>query len=156
MQFTVSTAIKYARPGQIETWVHAYLTSGDWANPGLANGLRLQQRWWIGPISVDIADLTRVCGPEPSMEYRVALEQWELRITRLMQSIKDLMSVPPLIVEYRSGSLSIRDGNHRHEAMRRKGRLKCWVIIWHNSEEDFLLDPSATLADISDSRSNNC
>ena len=146
MEFTFSTAIEYARSGQIETWVHAYLTSGDCANLGLANGLRLQQRWWIGPVSVDIADLTRACGPEPWMEYRVALKQWELRITGLMQSITDLMTVPPLIVEYRSGSLSIRDGNHRHEAMRRKGWLKCWVIIWHNSEEDFLLNRYAALA----------
>ena len=145
MEFTVSTAIEYARSGQIETWVHAYLTSGDWANLGLANGLRLQQRWWIGPISVDISDLTRACGPEPWMEYRVSREHWELRIPGLMQSIIDLMAVPPLIIEYRSGSLSIRDGNHRHEAMRRKRWLKCWVIIWHNSEEDFLPNPYAAL-----------
>jgi len=146
MEFTVSTAIEYARSGQIETWIQAYLTSGDWANLGLANGLRLQPRWWIGPVSVDISDLSRACGPEPWMEYRVLSEQWELRITGFMHSIPNLMNVPPLIIEYRSGSLSIRDGNHRHEAMRRKGWPKCWVIIWHNSEEDFLLAPFATLA----------
>ena len=80
------------------------------------------------------------------MEYRVLPERWEQRITGLMRSITDLMTLPPLIVEYRSGSLSIRDGNHRHEAMRRKGWLKCWVVVWHNSEEDLLSDPYATLA----------
>jgi hypothetical protein len=95
MKFTVSTAIEYARSGQIETWVHAYLTSGDWVNLGLANGLRLQQRWWIGPISVDISDLTGACGPQPWMEYKVSREHWEQRITGLMQSIIDLMAVPP-------------------------------------------------------------
>jgi len=146
MEFTVSAAIEYARSGQIETWIQAYLTSGDWANPGLADGLRLQQRWWIGPVPVNISDLTRAYGPEPWMEYRVAREHWEQRITGLMHSIIELMIIPPLIVEYRAGSLSIRDGNHRHEAMRRKGWLKCWAIVWHNSEEDFLLDPYATLA----------
>jgi hypothetical protein len=146
MEFTVSTAIEHARSGQVETWIQAYLTSGDWANPGLASGLRLQQRWWIGPVSVNISDLTRACGPESWMEYRVLPEQWEQRITGLMRSITDLMRLPPLIVEYRSGSLSIRDGNHRHEAMRRKRWLKCWVVVWHNSEADLRLDPYATLA----------
>jgi hypothetical protein len=146
MDFTVPTAIEYARSGQIETWIHAYLTNGEWAYLGLADGLCLQQRWWIGPISVDISNMSRCCGPEAGKEYKVAQELWELRITRLMQSITDLMTVPPLIAEYRSGNLSIRDGNHRHEAIRRKGWLNCWVVVWHNSEEDFLFDPYATLA----------
>ena len=64
MEFTVTTALEYARSGQIEEWVHAYLTSGDWINLGLADGLRLQTRWWLGPVSVNITDLTRACVPE--------------------------------------------------------------------------------------------
>ena len=79
------------------------------------------------------------------MEYRVSREHWERRISGLMQNIIDLMAVPPLIIGYRSVSLSIRDSNHRHEAMRRKGWLKSWVISWHNSEQDFLLNPYAAL-----------
>lgn len=146
MEFTVSTEFEYALCGQIETWILAYLTSGEWANLGLADGLRLQQGWWIGPISVNISDLSRSCGPEPWMEYKVVREPWEQRITGVMRSITDLMTVPPLIVGYRSGSLSIRDGNHRHEAMLRKGGLNCWVVVRHNSKEDLLLDPYAALA----------
>lgn len=74
MDFTVTTAIEYARSGNIEIWIHAYLTNGGWANPGLADGLCLQQRWWIGPISVDISNLSRCCGPEAGMEYKLAQE----------------------------------------------------------------------------------
>jgi hypothetical protein len=48
--------------------------------------------------------------------------------------------VPPLIAEYRAGTLSLRDGNHRHEAMRRKGWPACWVIVWYNSQADLLSD----------------
>lgn len=143
MLFNVTTAIDYAKSGQIETWIHAYLTHGEWANPGLAQGLRQQQRWWLGPLQVNISDLTRVCGPEPEMEYKIDPEHWEQRITELMHGLTDPSTLPPLIVEYRSGSLSIRDGNHRHEAMHRKGWPACWVMIWHNSQEDFRSDPCA-------------
>lgn len=31
----------------------------------------------------------------------------------------------------------MRDGNHRHEAMRRKGWPTCWVIVWYNSAEEY-------------------
>jgi len=141
MRFTVTTAIEYARSGQLETWIHAYITTGDWANFALSNGLRQQQRWWIGPVVVNVSDLVRVCGPEPSMKFLVEPEHWERRITELVHSITDPLTVPPLIVEYCSGTFSIRDGNHRHEAVRRKGWQTCWVIIWHNSEADFLSDP---------------
>jgi len=141
MDFSVSTAIDYARAGQLEDWIHAYLTSGSWANDGLADGLRLQKRWWLGPISVESTELIRACGPEPWMEYQVPPEHWEQKINTMAGDMTNLLSIPPLIVEYRSGNFSIRDGDHRHEAMRRKGWSKCWVIIWHNSEEDWMLNP---------------
>jgi len=43
-----------------------------------------------------------------------------------------------LIIEYRAGLLSVRDGNHRLEAMRKKGWRTCWVLVWFNSREDYL------------------
>ena len=49
----------------------------------------------------------------------------------------DPLDIPPLIVVYGDGSYIISDGNNRHEAMRRKGWLKCWVLIWHNSSPEF-------------------
>ena len=90
MEFTVATAIDFAQAGQIETWVHAYLTSGNWANLGLANGLRLQERWWIGPVSVELSELSRACGPEPWMEFQVLPEHWEQKIAGLVNEFIDL------------------------------------------------------------------
>ena len=55
----------------------------------------------------------------------------------MAQFLTDPLSVPPLIVEYRQGSLSVRDGNTRHEAMRLKGWRTCWVLIWYNTEQDY-------------------
>jgi hypothetical protein len=37
----------------------------------------------------------------------------------------------------REGRLSIRDGNHRYEAMRQLGWPVCWALIWYNTEEDY-------------------
>jgi hypothetical protein len=39
--------------------------------------------------------------------------------------------------KYLQGTLYIRDGNHRHEALRRCGADRCWVLIWYNSENDW-------------------
>jgi hypothetical protein len=146
IDYTVTTALAYARSHRIEDWIHAYLSTGAWANPGLSRGLRLQRRWWTGPIKVPLADLERACGPEPHMEYRVDAEPWEQRITEIMPGLTHPLALPPLIAEYRAGTLSLRDGNHRHEAMRRKGWTACWAIIWYNTQADFVSDRHRTSA----------
>jgi hypothetical protein len=50
--------------------------------------------------------------------------------------ISDPLALPPFIVEYRDGVLSLRDGNHRHEALRRRGATDFWAIVWCNSAAD--------------------
>lgn len=141
MDYSVPTAIEYARSGRIEEWIQAYLTSGTWANQGLANGLKLQKRWWLGPVSVSLTEMVRACGPEAWMEYQVPLGVWEQKINRMAEGMTDLLAIPPLIAEYRSGIFSIRDGNHRHEAICRKGWSHGWVLIWHNTKEEWMLNP---------------
>jgi len=141
MQFDVDEAQAYARSGRIGEWVHAYLETGSWANPGLSNGLRLQQRWWVGPVSVGIDTPIRVEGPEAEMEYVVPAHLWALKLSQLAAGFTDVMAVPPLIVENRSGFLSVRDGNHRLAAMRQKGWPECWVLIWYNTEAEYLSSP---------------
>lgn len=137
INFDVPSALQFAQDGRLEEWIHAYLNSGSWANPGLSERLRLQKRWWRGPVEVRLDDLQRACGPEEDMEYRMEPSGWQERTQRLAQSFTDLLHIPPMIVEYRSGILCIRDGNHRHEAIRLKGWDTCWVIIWYNSEVDY-------------------
>jgi hypothetical protein len=137
LEFSTADASLHADAGQLEQWIYRYLAAGEWANIGLLNGLQLQQRWWIGPIEVELVWLNRCCGPEPGMEYPVPQTAWDEHIARLSSSLTDSLDVPPLIVVYNAGEFSVRDGNHRHEAMRLKGWLKCWVVIWHNSLEDF-------------------
>jgi hypothetical protein len=73
------------------------------------------------------------------MEYQVDPAPWQARTGRMAASFTDLLALPPLIIEYRAGELSVRDGNTRCGAMRVLGWLRCWAIIWYNSEEDYRL-----------------
>ena len=136
-EFDTGSAQRYAREGRLEEWVHKYLLAGKWANPGLSAGLRLQKRWWNGPVEVNLTDLSRAVGPEAGMEYQVKNDYWMDRTSRMAESMRSPLAIPPLIVEYRSGRLSIRDGNTRHGAMSLLGWSKCWVIIWYNTENDY-------------------
>jgi hypothetical protein len=134
------SAQQYARAGRLEEWIYAYLATDGW-NDALLKRLRRQQRWWRGPIETAHADLVRICGPESHMEYRVDTHAWERHVSLLQQGLpNNRLRVPPLIVEYRGETLIICDGAHRYEAMRRLGWQTCWIVIWYDSEEQFIAD----------------
>lgn len=145
--FDVPTAQDYARQGRLEEWIHAYLLGGSWANPGLSDGLKLQPRWWRGPLLLPLDHLVRACGPEADSEYYVPLEGWSLRTRRLADGIVASggtpLTIPPLIINYDNRVWSVRDGNHRHEAMRLLGWPEAWVLIWYNSLEEYQQDPES-------------
>jgi hypothetical protein len=138
--FNVQSARIHAQQNNLEAWVYTYLVARPWANHGLSDGLKKERRWWRGPFEVPLEDVIRCCGPETEMEYHIDPAWWEKRTTDLAASFTKLENIPPLIVEYRAGLLSIRDGNHRHEAIRRKGWQTCWIIVWYNSQADYEAD----------------
>jgi len=86
---------------------------------------------------MNLADLSPAVGTERGMEYVVEKDHWSVRTSRLAETITDPLSLPPLIVEYRAGELSVRDGNTRYGAMKLLGWPRCWVIIWYNNWRDF-------------------
>jgi hypothetical protein len=133
---TIKGAREAADAGQLDEWVHTFLSAGLGANPPMAVGLRKQRRWWIGPVSVPLASLTRICGPEAEMEYRTTPEAWEARVAAIMAAEPD--QLPPVILEYRGPAvLRLSDGSHRHEAIRRRGGDTIWALVWFNTESDF-------------------
>jgi hypothetical protein len=133
------SAQQWAETGEVEAWVHKYLLSGKGgrSNPAFSEGLKREKRWWNGPIELPLTDLSPAVGPEPGLEYVVEPTHWRARTNRLADTFTTLTALPPLIVEYRAGELSIRDGNTRFGAMKLLGWPTCWVIIWYNSESDF-------------------
>ena len=81
--FSVRGAREAAVVGRIDASIHAYLTTSPGASLPMTAGLRLQQRWWLGPVLVPTASLTRICGPEPAMAYRTTSEAWEQRVSAI-------------------------------------------------------------------------
>jgi hypothetical protein len=148
--FDTPSAQRYASEGRIEEWVHQYLTTGSWANPGFSEGLKKQKRWWHGPVEVPLASLARCVGPVPGMEFQVSHEYWYNRTRKMAESLSDPLALPPLIVEYREGELSIRDGNTRYGAMKIKDWKTCWVIFWYNSKSDYRHHTSILMGEMDD------
>ncbi len=137
LEFDTLSAKKWAQKGKIELWVHRYLLTGCWANPAFSDGLKKAPRWWHGPFQVELSALSPAVGYDPTMEYVVEKEEWTARGRAMAETLSTPLSVPPLILEYRSGDLSIRDGNTRYGAMMLLGWPACWVILWYNTEHDY-------------------
>ena len=97
----------------------------------------MEKRWWKGPVEIHTASLTRCVGPEAGMEYLVTREYWHGRTRAMAETMTEPLAIPPLIVEYGGGKLSVRDGNTRLGAMEFLGWPKCWVIFWYNAEDDY-------------------
>ncbi len=142
--FSVRGARRCAESGLLEAWIHTYLRDGRWANLPLSDGLRLKDRFWVGPTEVRLDNIERECGPEAGMIYPEAPEIWERRLASLQASIRDVLEVPPLIVNSRNGTLRnpdgtfrfvIADGSHRLEALKRMGKESFHVLIWFETEE---------------------
>jgi len=139
LELDTCSAIKRARDGKIEEWVHSYLLNGKGGrtNPEFSEGLKREKRWWNGPVELNLTDLSPAVGTDPGLEYVVDKDYWFARTGTMAQSFSTPLSLPPLIVEYRDGWLSVRDGNTRYAAMGLLGWTTCWVIIWYNSESDY-------------------
>jgi hypothetical protein len=88
-------------------------------------------------VRVALALLTRICGPEPEMEYHSAVEHWEAHIATIMSV--DVAQLPPLILGFRGAApLGLHDSSHRHEALRRRGKSHAWALICCNTKADYL------------------
>jgi hypothetical protein len=131
MDFSLRGAREMAGRGELERWLHAYLTCEPrWANPGLANGLRSAPHRLHGPVEIPVAVLERKCGPEPEMQYRQDPDSFERHIRAIEASLGVVEELPPLVVEDVGGRFMVCDGTHRLEALRRRGWPTCWVILF--------------------------
>lgn len=137
MTFTVEEALEFASKGEIEEWVHLFLNSiGD--NTPFSEGLKLQKRYWLGPLFIELDKLRRCCGPEPEMQFVVPEDSWEIHITCFQNLIRNGWRMPPLIAYNEGEYLLVNDGNHRLEAMRREGIKGYWAIIWESNSNENL------------------
>lgn len=133
---TLSSANDYAQYGKLEEWVHTYLLS-DGHNKEFSDGLKLFDRYFLGPIKMPLALFSRCCGPEVNMKYRVNAEWFEDHVTKLENVIKIEKDMPPLIVHFVDGQFELNDGNHRFEAYSRLGIKESYVIVWITERHEY-------------------
>lgn len=131
-----------AQNGKLEDWVHAYLLS-DGDNKSFSDGLRLFERFYLGPIEMPIDLFERISGPEENMRWRVDSDGFEQHVGRLQAAIKNNADLPPMIVHYyipegkTKGEFELNDGNHRWEACKRLGVKTADVIIWITEQHEY-------------------
>ncbi len=134
MEFTCKEALDFSQRGEIDKWVHEFLTSVG-KNNHLSEIMK-EKGHFYGPVDIPFSKLIRCCGPEKNMKFYEFKDKWEDRNNSMIKAIKNEWNVPPFIVWCRKGKLSIADGNHRIEALKKCGFKKYWVIIWFKKLED--------------------
>lgn len=145
---TLSNAKAFAAAGRLEDWVHAYLLS-DADNPAFSHGLKLFDRFFLGPVKMPLRLFKRCCGPEEGMKWRVHPVHFEEKVNRIMAVAKTDSEMPPLIIHYLfsetdgTPEFELNEGNDRFEAFKRLGMEDTDVIVWITEpaeKERFLQD----------------
>lgn len=134
---TLSSAIGYAGNGKLEKWVHTYLLS-DGHNKEFSDGLKLFDRYFLGPVKMPLSLFQRCCGPEEDMKWIIPRENFEKKVEALKEIISAENDMPPLIVHYVDGVFELNDGNHRLEAYSRLGIKEYYVIVWITEKEEYV------------------
>lgn len=139
---TLTSAKSYAKQGKLEEWVHQYLLS-DGHNKDFSDGLKLFDRYYLGPMKMPLSFFTRCCGPEETMKWRIDEKWFEHHVSKLEEVIRREKDMPPLIVHYlidknnKDGVFEVNDGNHRLEAYSRLGIKEHDVIIWITEKSEY-------------------
>ena len=95
-----------------------------------SDGLKLFDRYFLGPVKIPLSLFSRDCGPEDGMKWQIPAEPFEGKVLELMEVIKREPDLPPLIVHYGVDGFELNDGNHRYEAYKRLGITEYYVIVW--------------------------
>lgn len=133
---SLSSAKEYAEAGKIDEWIHTYLYA-EGHNQTFSDGLKLFDRYFIGPITIPLSLLHRCCGPESNMRYQVDADWFEVQVGKLQQALRTEKDMPPLIVHYVEHDFELNDGNHRLEACNRLGIKEYPIILWITEEEEY-------------------
>lgn len=94
--FSLETALKMSDKGNLEKWVHNFLLQPDpHGNIGLLKGLKLQKRYWTGPLKIKISDIIQGCGPDSSFQFYENKENWNVTIRKFVNRMKNGEMPPP-------------------------------------------------------------
>ncbi|MFP4478088.1 MAG: ParB N-terminal domain-containing protein [Candidatus Izemoplasmatales bacterium] len=133
MGTTLKSAMQAAKANRIEQWIHKMLLEGDNPNEALSKGLKIEKRFFVGPVKIKLSDFNRVSGPEENMLYRIKEIDFNHRVKKMMNEIELGWDVPPLLIECQDNGFYMCDGNHRYEALKRSGKDIYYAIFWYTT-----------------------
>lgn len=133
MKYSIEEAKEYSDRNELDKWLQSFLRDTTTKHPGdnipLADGLLLEDRFYIGPILINLSDLETV-RIEKDIEGN-DLDYYNEVVSRMSSDYKDY-NFPPFIVEYKNNKLILTDGNHRYSALKKLNISEYYVIIWGN------------------------
>ena len=59
------------------------------------------------------------------------------RLAALRAGFRRVEKYAPFLVQYESGRLRLRDGNHRYAALGSLHMGECWIIVWYANAEEY-------------------
>ena len=133
---SLSSTKEFAEAGKLEDWVHLFLLS-DGHNKAFSDGLKLFDRYYLGPLTMPLSLFSRCCGPEEDMKYQVNAEWFEKRVQSLKKTLQSNDDMPPLIVHFVEHGFELCDGNHRFEALTQLGVKEYPIIVWITEEYEY-------------------
>lgn len=133
---SLSSAKEFGETGKLEDWVHLFLLS-DGHNKSFSDGLKLFDRYYLGPFTMPLSLFSRCCGPEENIKYQVNAEWFEKRVQSLKKILQSNYDMPPLIVHYVDHGFELCDGNHRLEALTQLGVKEYPVIVWITEKDEY-------------------
>ena len=136
MKYSIESALEYSKRNEIDKWLQLFLRDNSYehASPNipLADGLLLEERFYIGPILMDLdkLDTLRIEKDIDDENDKLFYRQKE---NGIIKNYNDY-NMPPLIAEYKDDKLGLVDGNHRYTALKKLNVDKYYVIIWGNKD----------------------
>gem|GEM_PF-876892 len=137
-EYGIAVFREAAAEGKLNELIVRYLREPAWANRNLAAIIDGQRPNWEGPCEVPLEDLDRIAGPESERRFPKDPEVWDRAVGTIAQTLEEPLHLPPLIARMKEGRLSLADGNHRLEALRRLGYATAWVLIWRDRDPRFV------------------
>lgn len=132
---TLTIAKEYQEKNKIDEWLQLFLRN-DGKNKALADGLLKEQRYYIGLQYIPVELLSHIRKGAPEYLENPDDIEWFFHVVEKMKESYGKWDIPPLIIEYREGTLWVNDGRHRLIMYRDLGIGLIPAVLWTTGEEN--------------------
>lgn len=133
MKYSIDSAKEYSKKNKLDKWLQLFLRDSEYENASpniaLADGLLLEERFYTGPILLNLDEITPVRTDEGLLGNELLF--YQEKEDKIVENYENF-NLPPLILEYKDDKLYLVDGNHRYTALRKLNINEYYVIIWGN------------------------